>query len=235
MSLFARIRFYYSAFIISFIVSIMIPLLYLFPKKKGIILHYGNKTMLALLFAKVTTIGKADDKAQFYLINHQGVVDIITLEALLDKNLNWIAKKELFEIPWFGLLLKNSEMISVDREDKKGLVKLLKDVKHSIEKLHRPVAIFPEGTRAKDQKLLPFKLGAKFIAEKYRMIIQPVVIVGSKSVVNEHEKTSLGGELKVIFLPSIDTTTATKDWYEQLHADMQKIIDQELEKHGNKR
>jgi len=135
----------------------------------------------------------------------------------------------------FGLLLKNGEMISVDREDRRGLIKLLKDVKYSIEKLHRPVAIFPEGTRAKAQKLLPFKPGAKFIAEKYCMIVQPVVIVGSKSVVNEHEKTSEGGDLKVIYLPSIDVTNAQENWYEQLRIDMQKVIDQELEKCGNKR
>jgi len=235
MNLFVRIRFYYSAFIISFIVSIMIPLLYFFPKKKSQILHYGNKAMLALLFAKVTTVGNPDEKAQLYLVNHQGIVDIITLEALLNKNLNWVAKKELFEVPWFGLLLKNGEMISVDREDRRGLIKLLRDVKHSVEKLHRPVAIFPEGTRAKDQKLLPFKAGAKFIAEKYCMIVQPVVIVGSKSVVNEHEKTSIGGDLKVIYLPSIDVPNAPKDWYDQLRIDMQKVIDQELEQYNNKR
>jgi len=235
MNLFAHIRFYYSAFIISFIVTIMIPLLYFFPKMKSKILHLGNKAMLALMFAKVETVGQPDVRSTLYLINHQGIVDIITLEALLNKNLNWVAKKELFEVPWFGLLLKNAEMISVDREDRRGLIKLLKDVKHSIEILHRPVAIFPEGTRAKGQKLLPFKPGAKFIAEKYCMTVQPVVIVGSKSVVNEHEKTSIGGDLKVIYLPSIDVPNAPKDWYDQLRTDMQKVIDQELEQYGNKR
>jgi len=213
----------------------MIPLLYFFPKKKSQILHYGNKAMIALLFTKITTVGNPDDKAQLYLINHQGIVDIITLESLLNKNLNWVAKKELFEVPWFGLLLKNSEMISVDREDRRGLIKLLKDVKHSVEELHRPVAIFPEGTRAKGQKLLQFKLGAKFIAEKYHMTVQPVVIIGSKSVVNEHEKTSNGGDLKVIYLPSIGVANAPNDWYDQLRIEMQKVIDQELEQYDNKR
>ncbi|BDY12071.1 lysophospholipid acyltransferase family protein [Hydrogenimonas cancrithermarum] len=231
MKIFARIRFYYSALVISLIVSVMIKLLYLFPKYKSQILHYGNKTMLALMFAKVETVGKPDERAQLYLINHQGIVDIITLEAILNKNLNWVAKKELFEVPWFGLLLKNAEMIAVDREDKRGLIKLMKDIKHSIEDLHRPVAIFPEGTRAKGQKLLPFKEGAKFVAEKFGLIVQPVVIVGSKRVVNEHEKTSIGGDLKVIFLPSIDVKNAPENWYDKLREDMQRRIDQELETH----
>ncbi len=229
MKIFARIRFYYSALVISCVVSVMIVLLKLFPNRKGSILHYGNRVMMALMFADIETEGEPDPNAQLYLLNHQGIVDIITMEALLDKNMNWVAKRELFEVPWFGRLLKNGEMISVDRSDKRGLIKLLKDVKRSIKELHRPVALFPEGTRAKDQKLLPFKEGAKFIAEKLELVVQPVVIVGSKRVVNEHERTSSGGDVKVIFLPSIDMKSAPSDWYSRLRERMQETIDKELE------
>ncbi|WP_201353046.1 lysophospholipid acyltransferase family protein [Hydrogenimonas urashimensis] len=232
MKIFARIRFYYSALVISVVVSIMILLLGLFPERKGSILHFWNKVMLFLLGAGVEVAGRPDEKAQLYLINHQGIVDIITLEALLDKNLRWVAKKELFEVPWFGKLLSGAEMIGIDREDRRGLIKLMKDVKESLEVMHRPVAIFPEGTRSKDQKLLPFKEGAKFIAEKFGLRVQPVVILGSKSVVNEHEKTSTGGDLKVIFLPSIDVANAPKDWYERLHRQMQETIESEYEAHA---
>ena len=230
MKIFARIRFYYSAFVISLVVSLMIPLLKLFPRHKEKILHYVNKTMMALMFAAIEKVGEPDPKAQLYLLNHQGIVDIITMEALLPINLNWVAKRELFEVPWFGNLLSNAEMIAVDRSDKRGLIKLLKDVKRSINELHRPVALFPEGTRAKGQKLLPFKEGGKFIAEKLGLVVQPVVIVGSKRVVNEHDRTSIGGSVKVIFLPSIDTKEAPADWYERLRAEMQERIDQELER-----
>jgi 1-acyl-sn-glycerol-3-phosphate acyltransferase len=232
MKILASLRFYYSALVISAVVSGMIVLLNLLPRHKSAILHYGNKLMLALMGARVEVVGEPDEKAQLYLINHQGIVDIITLEALLNKNLRWVAKKELFEVPWFGKLLSSAEMIAVDREDRRGLIKLMKDVKESLETLHRPVAIFPEGTRSKDQKLLPFKEGAKFIAEKFGLVVQPVVVLGSKSVVNEHEKTSVGGDLKVIFLPSIDVHQAPENWYETLHTEMQKIIDEELKKHG---
>ncbi len=207
----------------------MIPLLKLFPRHKGKILHYGNKSMMALMFAGIEKVGDPDPEAQLYLMNHQGIVDIITMEALLPINLNWVAKKELFEVPWFGLLLSNGEMIPVDRSDKRGLIKLLKDVKRSIEELHRPVALFPEGTRARGQKLLPFKDGARFIAEKLALTVQPVVIVGSKRVVNEHDKTSFGGDVKVIFLPSIEVPKAKEGWYENLRDKMQETIDKELE------
>ncbi len=66
-----------------------------------------------------------------------------------------------------GNLLKLPEMISVDRENKSGLVKLLKDAKRVKEsKPHSVMAIFPEGTRNPNQKLRKFKSGTKLLAEK---------------------------------------------------------------------
>ena len=156
--MYAKIRFYWGAFVISTIVAVfMIPLIYLFPKHKGTIMHKLNRLILFLMGAKIEKVGQRDEKANLFLINHQGIIDIITLEAIENTHFAWVAKKELFQAPWFGRLLKQGDMISVDRENKAGLVKLFKDVKESIKQKNRAVAIFPEGTRAKDQKLLSFK------------------------------------------------------------------------------
>lgn len=126
-------------------------------------------------------------------------------------------------------------MISVDRENKAGLVKLFKDARRSIEEKGRAVAIFPEGTRASDQKLLPFKPGPKFIAKKLDLIVQPVVIVGSKWVLNEHDRTAHSGTVKVIYLPAVDLETAESDWYEKIRERMQEEIDRQEREYGLKR
>ena len=226
MKIFAKIRFYYAVAVIAPVVSMMILLIYLFPKHKGVIIHRLNALILKLLGTHVEVIGHPDKDAQLFLINHQGLLDIIALEAMTDRHYRWVAKKELFEIPWFGRLLQQGEMISVDREDRKGLIKLMKDVKESLEKMHRPIAIFPEGTRSKDGKVLPFKEGAKFIAEKFGLIVQPVVIVGTKRVLNEHRRTAEGGDMKIIFLPSVDVSQAPETWFSNIRESMQKTLDE---------
>ncbi|WP_292663086.1 lysophospholipid acyltransferase family protein [Nitratifractor sp.] len=228
MKTFAKIRFYWGAFVISTVVGLgMIPLIHLFPRRKGTIMHTLNRVILFLIGAKIVTEGHRDPEANLFLMNHQGIIDIITMEAVENVHWRWVAKKELFEVPWFGLLLKGGDMISVDRENKAGLVKLFKDAKESIEEKHRAVAIFPEGTRASDQKLLPFKPGPRFIAQKLGMKVQPVVIVGSKWVLNEHNRTAHSGTVKVIYLPSVDVSTAPKDWYDRIAQTMQETIDRE--------
>ncbi len=97
---------------------------------------------------------------------------------------------------WFGRLLKKGDMISIDRSNKRGVIKLLKDIKESIEVKNRAVAIFPEGTRAKGQELLPFKVGGKLAADKLKLRVQPIVVTGSKWVLNEHNKTGHSGQLE---------------------------------------
>ncbi len=236
MKIFATIRFYWGAFVISFNTAVlMIPALMLFGKYKSTIVHHINSLTLWMMGGIALKKGTMDKNVDMYVMNHQGIVDIIGLEAAQNNHLRWIAKKELFDTPWFGNLLRYGEMISVDRGDKKALIKLIKDVKKSREELHRPVAIFPEGTRAKGQKLLPFKLGTKMIAEKLGLKIQPIVITGSKKLLNEHNKTAHSAVVHYHFLPTIDVSKANEDWYEVLRNNMQKVIDDEYVNHSRSR
>ena len=230
MKIFAKIRFYWGAFVISFITAVfMIPAIMLFPKYKGTIMHNLNKVSMFLMGAKVTQEGKLDPEADMIVMNHQGIIDIVGMEALQNNHLRWVAKKELFDALWFGNLLRFGDMISLDRGSKAGLIKLIKEVKATIADTDRAVAIFPEGTRAKDQKLLPFKQGTNMIAKKLKLKVQPVIITGSKWVLNEHDKTGHSGTVHYQFLPTIDVSTADENWFDTLHESMQKAIDDQYD------
>ena len=236
MKIFAKIRFYWGATVISLNTAVlMIPALMLFGKYKSTIVHKINALTLFMMGGKLSQVGTMDTGADMYVMNHQGIVDIVAMEALQNNHLRWVAKKELFDTPWFGNLLRHGEMISLDRSNKAGLIKLIKDVKESKEVLHRPVAIFPEGTRAKEQPLLSFKLGTKMIANKLGLKVQPVIITGSKWILNEHERTGHSGTVHYKFLPTIDVSKADKDWFETLHDEMQKEIDDEYTNHNRSR
>ncbi len=231
--MFAKIRYLWGALVIAVVVGLgMIPLLYLFPRHKGTIMHKLNRVILFLLGAKIEKVGERDPHAQMYIMNHQGIIDIITMEAIENTHFSWVAKKELFEIPWYGRLMRKGEMISVDRENKAGLVKLFKDVQKSLDEYGRAIAIFPEGTRGSGQKLLRFKPGPKFVAQKLGLRVQPVVIVGSKWVLNEHDHTAHSGTVKVIYLDPIDVKNAPDNWYETVRETMQRTIDEQMERYA---
>ncbi len=229
MKIFAKIRFYYGASIITLIAGgIMVPLMFLFKNSRNEILHRYNALILKIMGGKIETTGVRDNSADMFVINHQGVIDIIAMEAAELTDIRWIAKRQLFDTPWFGYLLKLPNMINVDRENKTGLIKLIRDAKETKEsEKHRTLAIFPEGTRTDKQELRVFKSGAKMVAEKLKLKIQPVIITNSKKLLNEHNRTAHSATVHIKYLDSFIADRADKNWYKNLQNTMQKAIDDE--------
>ncbi len=237
MKIFATIKFYYGAATISLIAAgIMVPLMIFFPKHRSNTLHYWNRVIIYLLGGKIISHGKRDNSVDMFVANHQGIIDIIALEAHKNTNIRWVAKKQLFDTPWFGYLLKLPNMIEVDRENKTGLVKLLRDTKETIEsKEKRVIAIFPEGTRTNKQELLTFKGGTKIIAEKLELTIQPIVITNSKKLLNEHNKTAQSATVHITYLEPFKVSKETPNWYDELREMMQASIDKQYYEDGRER
>jgi 1-acyl-sn-glycerol-3-phosphate acyltransferase len=114
-------------------------------------------------------------------------------------------------------------MIIIDRESKSSLIKLFKEAKKRL-KQGRVVAVFPEGTRGRGDKLLKFRSGSKLLAEKLKLKVQPIVIVGTRALLDSQNfKASLYGKIKVIYLDSIDPN-ADDGWYEKLYEDMKETL-----------
>lgn len=225
----SAIRLYFKAFLAGLTIAIFIPFLYMGDTKNKTRRTLLSKILMRVFMVKPYVIGDMDESANMFIINHQSVIDIVAMEATTTRNLAWIAKQELFEIPFFGHLFKSCKMISVDRDNKQGLIKLIKDSKERLDN-GRPLVIFPEGTRSKGKEILEFKAGAKMIADKLKLKVQPIVIVDSASFFDtkhsfkEGGGASKGGVLKIIYLDSF--MPEGKEWLEEARQKMQKALDE---------
>ena len=206
-------------------VSIVIVLMKVDNKHHWFYRRKWAKLQQKLIGFDVEVVGKPDPEAQLVLMNHQSLLDIIVMDADYPKNLSWVAKKEIAQIPFIGQILTLPKMIIVDREDKKSLLKLLKDAKARLDE-GRVIAMFPEGTRGKGKKLLPFKMGARFLASKLNLKVQPVVIVNTRKILDSINFTVHSGTVKIIYLDPVDPAS-DKKWYEKLHEEMQKVLERE--------
>lgn len=228
MKIFAKIRGLYAAVIIFILVTLNIFTFLIFPKKKyKKIKIFYTKLIMTLLGIKVIVEGEIDPEAKMLIMNHSSLLDIVLIEAFYPYDLVWIAKKELFDMPFFGLLLKLPENIRLDRSDRKSIIYLLKEAKEKVKK--KTIAIFPEGTRARGDKLLPFKPGAKIIAEKLNLKVQPAVLVCSRERFDSKTLTLNPGIVKIIYLDSFYPDSKT-EWLKDLRAKMQEILDREKAK-----
>ncbi|MCX6052450.1 MAG: lysophospholipid acyltransferase family protein [Campylobacterales bacterium] len=232
MKIFARLSWLYATIIIFSALTMMIATYYLLPRP------YSRKIsswfIRFSIFYTIKIQGKEDPEAQMFLVNHQSDLDIGIMETITKKDLTWVAKKSLFDIPFFGLALRLPEDIAVERESKTSLVKLLRDAKNRLDK-KRIITMFPEGTRSTSEKMLPFKNGAKVIADKYKLRVQPIVLMQTSKYYNIKNFYYKPGQITVLFMDSFIADKSDEHWLENLRVNMQKEYDNELANNPSRR
>jgi 1-acyl-sn-glycerol-3-phosphate acyltransferase len=120
-------------------------------------------------------------QSYIYMTNHQSNFDIPVLYGALPVQFRWLAKAELFRIPVFGRGMRGAGYISIDRSNRQSAFKSLERAVESI-RHGTSVMIFPEGTRSRDGRLLPFKKGGFVMAVDAGVPIVPVVITGTHAI-----------------------------------------------------
>jgi len=218
----SRIRALLVVIQFSLTVAVTIFFMYLFRNHTHKVIKIWMKFQMFFLGIKLEEEGSLDETCDMVILNHQSLLDIIVMEYIHSKNLAWVAKKEITDLPFFGHIIKAPRMISIDRENKAGLVKLLRESKDRLSK-GRPIAIFPEGTRTDGKTILPFKSGAKMVANKLKLRVQPVVMLNTRKILDSKKLTCNPGIVKVIYLEPVQASNDT-DWFKQTELKMNEIL-----------
>lgn len=109
---------------------------------------------------------------------HQSAYETLKLHMLF-KDPAVILKKELLSIPLWGLYLKKSGPIAIDRTTPDSAIESIQDGAKHMKEQGRPIIIFPQGTRVRtDQtsKDKPFKIGIARIQEATELPIIPMAL-----------------------------------------------------------
>ena len=215
-----KAAFFAVEFVIS--VSIVVFFMWIFNSKHRAVRRIWARVQRFFGGYRLSVEGEFNNEANLLLINHQSMLDIVVLEEAHPANLCWISKAQIGKIPIIGKILSLPKMIAVERENKQSLIKLLSDAKDRVAN-GRVLAIFPEGTRSATGKILPFKGGAKILAEKLNLKVQPIVIVGSE-ILDAKNFSFKGGEIKIVCLDLLDTAGA--GWLDATREKMQAVLDE---------
>lgn len=224
----SKIRGYIILIQFSLTVAVVIILMYIFRKNNHAIRKIWMKIQMKLLGIKLEEVGTVDTSCDMIIMNHQSLLDIVVMEYIHDKNLAWVAKKEISDLFFFGHIIKAPKMISINREDKTGIVTLLREVKDRLSH-GRPIAMFPEGTRGDGTTLKKFKSGAKIVADKYNLKVQPVVMLNTRKILDSKTLNAMPGVVKVIYLEPL-IAQKSENWLHETEEKMRIILENELKK-----
>ena len=227
MEVLNKIKSWLYAIEITISVIIVVLIFFIVPSSNLWIRRKWTKMQRWLIGYKIDVIGSPDPRANMIIANHQSMLDIMALEEIHPANICWIAKKEIEDLPFFGNVIRIPKMISIDRKDPRSLPKIIKLAKERVSQ-GRVIAIFPEGTRSNGDKILKFKSGANIIANKLNLVVQPVLIIGSRKIIDSKSISVNSGTVKIIYMDIVNTSD--EKWLENTREKMQTLLEDNLNK-----
>jgi 1-acyl-sn-glycerol-3-phosphate acyltransferase len=140
--------------------------------------------------ARLTGEVRAPGSGLLYASNHQSLLDILVLGALLPGDLKWAAKRSLMNIPFLGWHLRLSGHVPVDRRS--GSRAAAETIHRIVDVLGdgKQLLVFPEGTRSTTGQVQEFKNGAFYAAVRGNAPVVPVALEGTHRLMGKHAADS---------------------------------------------
>ncbi len=181
---------------------------------------------------KITVTGteKLDpDQSYIYMPNHQSNADIPLLLGRLPVQFRWLAKAELFKIPVFGRAMRGVGYISIDRSNRKLALESLERAATTIRN-GTSVMIFPEGTRSRNGRILPFKKGGFILSVDSGVPIVPIIIRGTHKYMPKGHFSIRPALITMEILDPVETTGYNRKTKNELLEKIRSIFVDNLEK-----
>jgi 1-acyl-sn-glycerol-3-phosphate acyltransferase len=156
--------------------------------------------------ARVKTVGldKIDPAGTYvFMSNHVSNLDPPILCPLIPVRTTILAKKAIWRIPILGQALNMAEIVPVERENRESAIKSIRRA-GEVMRHHINLTLFPEGTRSRDGRLLPFKKGPFHLAMETGFPVVPVTILGTFEMMPKGNMIVRGGTVTLVFHPPVD-------------------------------
>jgi 1-acyl-sn-glycerol-3-phosphate acyltransferase len=166
----------------------------------------GVRLALWLSGVRVECVGAAYATAQptaVFLSNHVSNIDPPALFMVLPR-IAVILKRELRRIPLLGYVMELGGFIYVNREARDSRRQALEQ---AVETLRSGISllVFPEGTRSRDGRLLPFRPGPFTMAIEAGVPLVPVTVHGTRELMPKGRAAIRPGAITVRFHPPVVT------------------------------
>ncbi len=178
---------------------------------------------------KVTGIEKIPTDRRFVFVsNHRSNFDpLIALWVMRKYHVSFISKPSNFKIPVIGRIAHRCCFMSIDRENPRNAIKAITRSVNLINGDKVSIGVYPEGTRSKDAKMLPFHDGVLMIAQKSKVPVVVSTIQGSEKI---HQNFPFRRtEVRVDFLDCIETIEKIKtaDLAQKVRREMEENLPEE--------
>lgn len=169
-------------------VNLLVSLFETDGRRQVAIARAWSKMLILIAGVKLTIEGLEHIDLQgnyIFVSNHLSYMDTPVVLGHIPVQFRFMAKEELFRIPFLGYHLTRAGHIKVPRQDPRAAIRGMNDAARYIQERGVSVLIFPEGGRS-DGTLQKFKEGAAYIAIKSGAPVVPIALIGTQIVLPMH-------------------------------------------------
>lgn len=175
---------------------------------------YGHLTGRIMVFASGAAIPPGVQEQlralqpAIFISNHTSYLDIFLAVWATPQGTLGTAKNTTVWVPFFGAIYALSGHILVKREDRRAAATALRDIIGLLQRHQLNAMLWPEGTRATDGRLQPFKRGFAHLALATRLPVVPIVVSNAHRCWPKGSPLTRPARVDVQVLAPIPTT----DW-----------------------
>jgi 1-acyl-sn-glycerol-3-phosphate acyltransferase len=173
------------------------------------------------------------DRNCLFVSNHQGLLDIPVIVSVINRQVGFVAKKELIKFKLISSWMKDIHSVFIDRDNVRDSIKTINEAVENLKSGYN-MAIFPEGTRSRGPEVGEFKKGSMKLATKSQALVVPIAIDGTYKVLEANKWKVIPAKIDVIISKPIDVTSLTKEQQQDLSRMVENIIKNSLIENRNK-
>ena len=163
------------------------------------------------------------NRSYVVVANHQSQFDIPLIYGYCGLDLRWVMKAELRKLPFVSAGCRAIGHIFIDRSDPE---QAREAINQAVARLRHGTGLlfFPEGTRSRSGRLLPFKKGAFRVAVDQQMDILPMTVIGTRDVLPADSVRLRPGTVRLKIHPPISTGSCGGADLEGIRAQVTRTI-----------
>jgi uncharacterized protein len=181
-------------------VTVLLPLIHILPLKRKtrryivhVLICFTSKFIVLVnitIRKKYRELKKLDFSTPVVLVsNHQSHLDLVLI-LLLNPKIMAFTNRWVWYSPFYGFIIRYA-----------GFYPAFRGVEHDLKKVEKKIGegysvlIFPEGTRTTDGNISRMHQGALYIAGKFNLDIQPLILHGVNHIMEKNEFFMRSGKM----------------------------------------
>lgn len=150
--------------------------------------HFEQITWILCFYGRVKIVvndrEKLPQNSRYLMVaNHRSMFDpIVKAVAFRDQGLIYVSKPGNFKIPVAGKVMHKCGCLSLNRDNNRDALRTIKKACRFISEDIASVVIYPEGTRSREEKMLPFHAGSFKIAQKTGVPVVCAAVINTDKV-----------------------------------------------------